>query len=252
MLELSIMFLISNDYWEERESGKKGKGIFARKVIDAGIIIGDYTGKVIPMADENNYGKDEHLYLMYYSDEALIYPDLSKPGIYLLNHSCTPNCWMYTYKGHTLFFSLRKIFPGEELTVSYLLSPLDKNCKNCTHSCDCREVICFQSMHLSDARYEKWSKFHDKEEKKTKVETVAMHKPLQPLSKYPQSIPDDPIYTLFGSKIVQPVSLPDKKMPSLTSLRKYIRETGKKIIFPELDLEVLGIYEDLIVSKSYK
>ena len=244
------MFLISNDRWEERESGKKGKGIFATKPLEAGVIIGDYTGKVIPMADENDYGKDEHLYLMYYSDEALIYPDLIAPGIHLLNHSCTPNCWMYTYKGHTLFFTLRKIFPGEELTVSYLLSPLDKNCKNCTHSCDCREAICFQSMHLSEARYEKWSYFHEKEENKTKSEKVEMYKTLPPLSKYPKNIEDDKIYTLFGSKTAEPLILDDKKLPSSHELRRVIRETGKRITFPEIGIEVLGIYEDLIISRQ--
>lgn len=243
---------MQDDSWEVRDSGKKGKGVFVKQILEPGVIIGDYTGKVIPMAHENDYGKDEHLYLMYYSDEALIYPDLKKPGIHLLNHSCTPNCWMYTYKGHTLFFTLRRTFPGEELTVNYLLSPLDKSCKNCTHSCDCREVICFQSMHLSEARYDKWSEFHDAEQAKTTADPVEMNKQLSPLKEYPKSIADDPIYTLFGSKIVEPLILDMGKLLSIAELREIIRETGQKIRFPKLDLEVLGIHEDLIISNSLR
>jgi len=244
------MFLIPNSAWVEKESGKKGKGIFAKTEIEAGVVIGDYTGQVIPMSDENNYGNDKHLYLMYYSDEALIYPDLSKPGIHLLNHSCTPNSWMYTYKGHTLFFTLRKIFPGEELCVSYLLSPLDSSCKSCSHTCDCREELCFQSMHLSTARYAKWSAFHEEQEKKTKMQEVKMYKNLPALEDYPDRIEDDLIYTLFGTKTREPVISNSKCLPSLLAMRKMIRTSGRRIVFPEIGIIVEGIYEDLVISKS--
>ena len=109
-----FMFLIPEDHWEVRCTKEKGKGIFAKKEIKAGTIIGDYLGKIIKTAEYDLDKDKKGLFLMYFTDRASIYPDLKKPGIHLLNHSCSPNCWIYTFKGHTLFFALRKIEPGEE------------------------------------------------------------------------------------------------------------------------------------------
>lgn len=246
------MFLIPNDTWEIKNSEKKGKGIFAKKDIEAGVIIGDYLGKAIRIQDEETYDSGKNFYSMYYSDTTLIIPTpdkIKKPGIHLLNHSCTPNCWMYTLKGHTLFFSLRKIFSGEELTVSYLLSPLDEECKPCTHLCECNGVICFQTMHLSEKRYKDWDKFHEMEEKKTKPEEVEFGEELKKLSSYPKNIEDNPIYPLFGTKISGVQKLTNQVMPPIADLRKIIRENGKAVEFEELHVRVLGILENLIISE---
>ena len=41
------MFLLSEDYLQIRKTKKKGFGVFAKKRIKAGTVIGDYLGKVI-------------------------------------------------------------------------------------------------------------------------------------------------------------------------------------------------------------
>ena len=113
------MFLIPEDFWEVRKTAEKGLGVFAKKEILAGTVIGDYLGKVIKTAEYDLERDAKGLFLMYLNDSASIYPDLSKPGIHLLNHSCEPNCWIYCFRGHTLFFALRNIKKGEELYCHY-------------------------------------------------------------------------------------------------------------------------------------
>lgn len=244
------MFLLEDDAWEIKESGTMGRGVFAKKDIAPGVIIGDYIGEVIPMADESKYEGDDHFYLMYYSDEVTISPNPKTPGVHLLNHSCTPNCWMYTYKGHTLYFALRHIFPGEELTISYLLSPQDEECKPCTHLCACNGAICHQSMHLSEKRYEKWDAFHEKEEQKTTPAKVTPGSMLPLLDSYPENIPDNPIYTLFGSNQKDSLVCEENVMPIVEKVRAMIRQSGKTLLFPKLHLQVLGVFEDLIITKQ--
>ncbi len=193
------MFLITNDFWQIKKTKDKGFGVFAKKEIITGTIIGDYLGKVIKTA-EYDLEKDRFgLYLMYYSDEASIYPNLKKPGPHLLNHSCTPNCWIYIHRGHTLFFTLRKIKIGEELTISYLLSPKDENCKDCPHDCKCKSASCTGTMHLAQDKYEKWQQFQNLKKKKTKTPKPVFGKNLSKLPTYPKTIPNNPIYTQISN-----------------------------------------------------
>lgn len=184
------MFLISEDFWEVRETKEKGLGVFTRKEIKQGTVIGDYLGKVIKTEEYDLCKDSEGLYLMYLTDEASIYPNLEKPGIHTLNHSCKPNCWIYTHKGHTLFFALRDIKRGEELTISYLLSP-NEYCKPCSHICKCRSKVCTGTMHLSKEKYERWQEFQTKEKKKAGVVRFVFNKNLPRLKSYPKKIDSD-------------------------------------------------------------
>ena len=191
------MFLIDKHSWETRMTAEKDLGIFAKKAIKRGVVIGDYLGKVIQTAEYELENDKRCLYLMYFSDTASIYPNLKKPGIHLFNHSCEPNCWIYTYKGHTLFFALRKIKPGEEFTIPYLLSPKDETCKPCTHICKCNSQFCTGTMHLSQVKYEKWQNFQNKLKKETKTPKVVFGKNLPKLTSYPRLIPNNPIYRII-------------------------------------------------------
>ncbi len=180
------MFLIKKDSWEVKETEEKGLGIYAKKEIKKGTVIGDYLGKVIK-TKEFDFNKDKkNLYLMYLSDQASIYPNLEKPGIHLINHSCTPNCWIYIYKGHTLFFAIKDIKPAEELTISYLLAPRDKNCLDCPHVCKCDSKNCTKTMHLSEVEYQKWQDFQKSETGKTRRSKVIFGKNLPKLKLYPK------------------------------------------------------------------
>lgn len=183
------MILLPRNYWEIRNTKNKGRGLFAIKDIPKGIVIGDYIGKIIhpleAIIDEENF------YLMYYHDHAVISPDLEKPGVYLLNHSCIPNAFLYIYKGHTLAFALRQISKGEELTIPYLLSPKDKFCDPCPHICRCENLKCSGTMHLSKEKYDKWRKFGDTRARETKRERIRYGKELPLLTSYPKKISED-------------------------------------------------------------
>lgn len=114
------MILLDQSYWSVFHSPGKGRGIKAKKSIPKGTIIGDYTGKVIsPEEDSDSHG----VYGMSWSDTFVIMPNKRGIGLHVINHSCEPNCTMYPYHGHMLYVSLRKILPGEELTVSYMIEP---------------------------------------------------------------------------------------------------------------------------------
>lgn len=234
------MFLLPTTTWEMKTTAKKGRGIFAKKDIEPGTIIGDYLGILVPEEEEDTYEKGDDLFLMYYDEKVTIYPDPAKPGIHILNHSCEPNVWMFTYKGHTLYFSLRKIFKGEELTVAYLLSPLDADCEPCVHLCHCEAPSCTGSWHLSQKRYDQWSDFDDKMAAKTKAPPLEAKQHLSLLDKYPDEIADDPIYTLFGSMHKRPLVIQEKTFPTLHKIRELIRTSGRQLSYPKLGITIRG------------
>lgn len=250
MLYSFFMFFLKDSEWETKKTEKKGRGVFTKVDIEPGTIIGDYLGQVVHPADEATIQDEACFYLMYYHDRASIFPDLKKPGIYLINHSCIPNVWMYTYRGHTLFFATRKIFKGEELLVNYLLSPLDESCKPCEHMCHCGTILCHSTMHLTEKKYDLWSEFHDKEMGETKRERIRYKTMLPPLDKYPNEIKDHPLYTMFGYPKESSLVVKGKKIPSTKDLRLLIRNSGRKLLFPELKIEILGIEDDVVYSKE--
>lgn len=181
--------MLFNEYWETRITKNKGKGLFAKKDILKGAIIGDYLG--IILRPEDAIIDEENFYLMYYTDRAVISPNLKKPGVHLINHSCVPNCFLYIYKGHTLAFALSDIKKGAELTIPYLLPPKDKFCNPCLHVCNCGNLKCAKTMHLSKNIYDKWKKFSEIEAQKTKMGKITYGKELPMLSNYPKKITQD-------------------------------------------------------------
>jgi hypothetical protein len=183
------MILLPNDYWEIKETKNKGRGIFAKKEISKGTIIGDYLGRIVHPKDA--IVDEENFYLMYYHDKAAIAPDLKQPGVHLLNHSCVPNAWLYTYSGHTLAFALKDIARKTEITIPYLLSPKDEFCNPCPHVCECNDAHCTKNMHLTKDEYDKWRKLNEKWAKKTKRERIRYGKELPHLSNYPKTIPNE-------------------------------------------------------------
>jgi hypothetical protein len=182
------MFLIDKSYWEIRETKNKGRGVFAKKPILKGTIIGDYVGKLIHIKEIDFDAEKKNLYLMNYSDEIGIYPNLKEPGVHLLNHSCSPNCYIYKFKDRILVFALKIIQKNEELTIHYLLPP-KTNCKNCTHICYCESKNCSGSLHLSGEKYKIWQEFQEKQ--KVKVNKKCIKEGiLKPLTNYPKSVPE--------------------------------------------------------------
>lgn len=243
------MILLEKDYWEVKTTKNKGQGLFAKKDLGPGVVIGDYLGKVLRNAEIDIPKEQESFYLMYYHDQASIYPNLEKPGIHLLNHSCIPNCALFTDQGHILFFTLRHIFAAEELTVAYMLSPKTSFCEPCNHTCKCGSKLCTNSMHLSEERYDKWRSFQELQVRKTKRKRISYNKSLPPLTSYPKIIPDHQIYSLFGTTIKPAKRLTHTSLPSLKKLRKLIRQTGRTLEFPSLNKRIAGVADNLVISE---
>ena len=89
----------------------------------------------------------------------LTYDILGNPknaGVELVNSSCAANCAMYPYKGHILYFALRKI-TGEELTVYYHIGTADEHDIACAkHICHCGSKVCTGTFHESTASLNAW------------------------------------------------------------------------------------------------
>jgi hypothetical protein len=107
---------------------------------------------------------------------------------------------MYVYRGHTLFFALRDISEGEELTISYLLSPKDDTCAPCTHMCKCKSPVCTGTMHLSEEKYTAWQEFQRIKTNQPKLAPAFVGKVLPKLTVYPIIDIHHPIYTYMNSQ----------------------------------------------------
>src|SRR4051812_33211614 len=115
-----LMFLLNKSFWEVRKTKSTGRGVFARKIIEGGTVLGDYIGEIMSPEEDNDEGG---IYGMWINSTTIVNADPAAEGIHLINHSCEPNVAMYSYKGHILYFALRKIFPGEQLVIQYLIDP---------------------------------------------------------------------------------------------------------------------------------
>ena len=191
-----------NPKLEVRKSPIEGKGLFATADIKKGDVLLVMGGYIITTDDEvnckNNFLVDNAIDLHEnYSISPLTENQKKMMPQHYINHSCKPNCWIYTYCGHTLFFAIRNIKAGEELTISYLLPPKDATCNPCTHNCRCGSKTCTGTMHLTKEKFKKWQKFQDKEKKKTKIAKFVFGKNLLKLKLYPKIIPNNSIYKVI-------------------------------------------------------
>lgn len=244
------MFLIDNSTWKIVSTPNKGRGVYAKKEISPGIVIGDYLGKLV--YSSRIMQKRGTFYDMEWNHRYSIYPDLKSPGVHLINHSCEPNCAMYPYKGHTLYIALRRIFPGEELTVQYLLGTPDEEDEKCLDTCHCGSPFCHGTMHnpqfINDAYIELEEQLSGEYFKKIPVKIGEY---LSPLKEYPDAVPDYPLYDLFGSAKKSPLVIKEKSLPNVMQIRKLIRESGKQLEYPLVGFRVSGILRGHIVGISF-
>lgn len=243
------MILLPQKSWGVKPTKTKGLGLFTKRVIKPGTIIGDYLGKVLRNRELDINIDPANFYLMYYHNNASIFPDLEIHGIHNINHSCTPNIALFIFQGHTLFFALRHIFPGEELTVSYMLSPQDEHCNPCPHICNCGSKVCKENMHLSKESYDLWQEFQKEMAKKDKRKRISYNSSLSKLTNYPKIISDNQVYSLFGITEKPPLINLSQKLLTVVETRRLIRKSGRVIDFPNLKQKVLGVENNqLIVS----
>ena len=115
-----------------------GKGCFAAKTFKRGKKIGEYTGERISDFEATKRGRNRRiLRICYINSRWSLDGARGGNGTHYINHSCEPNAYMKNLYGHVLFFALRDIQPGEEITVDYeqTLHPDSKRCHCGVPSC---------------------------------------------------------------------------------------------------------------------
>jgi len=233
------MFL--NPNIEVRETEEYGKGIFATAEIEPGAIIGDYLG-IVTKPDEGPEHEDGSVYDMWYSDEADICPSHEEDGVHLLNTSCEPNCAMTAIDRHTLLFALRRIYPGEELTYDYFMGDQEEDCDAGTDNCKCGSEFCRGTIYSNPKAYDEWDEYLEALIGDSPEEPPVPYGEMLPsLDEYPESIDDNPIYSLWGTHVCEPLECDTEIFGDLAAIRNAIRESGRQLKFTDLNVIVEGV-----------
>ena len=121
-----------------KKSKINGKGCFAIVSFRRGKKIAEYTGERITDLEARRRARKRR-YLRICDIDGRVSLDGSRGGngTHYINHSCRPNAYMKNLYGHVLFFALRDIAPGEEITVDYeqTLLPDSKRCHCGAENC---------------------------------------------------------------------------------------------------------------------
>jgi hypothetical protein len=127
---------------EIRKSPIDGKGCFASAFFPKGRKIAEYAGELISRREVARRIRTRRKHRIcalnsYWSLDG----SRGGNGTHYINHSCRPNSYMRITHGHLLFFALRDILPGEEITCDYISThhPDDYRCR-CRAS-ECRGTI---------------------------------------------------------------------------------------------------------------
>ncbi|MGQ9888574.1 MAG: SET domain-containing protein [Aggregatilineales bacterium] len=151
MLDLPSSYL--SPKLEVRDTGAKGRGVFALQPIRAGELVAAWGGTVVPAAALNCVSGDLMLLGVQIEEGLYLVSDRSGPGDYI-NHSCNPNAGI---AGSHLLVAMRDIAPGEEVCFDYAMtdsSPYDE------FECACGAPNCRGRVTGSDWRLpELWQRY---------------------------------------------------------------------------------------------
>ena len=121
-----------------RKSAINGKGCFATIPFKRRRKIAEYTGERISDLEARRRARNRQVLRICDIDGRFSLDGArGGNGTHYINHSCQPNAFMRTLYGHVLFFALRDIRPGEEITIDYeqTLHPDSKRCLCGAPSC---------------------------------------------------------------------------------------------------------------------
>ena len=112
--------------YEVRRSDIHGNGVFARRTIEAGERIVEYTGERITSDEsairaERSGGPVNHTFFFSLADGNVIDGGSGGNDARFINHACEPNCEAYEEDGKVFIYSLQEIEKGEELNYNYAL-----------------------------------------------------------------------------------------------------------------------------------
>ncbi len=103
------------------ESEIEGKGCFATRFFPKRRKIAEYTGELITEREAARRARRRrHLRVCAINSRWSLDGSTGGNGTHYVNHSCAPNAFMKILHGHILFFALRDIHAGEEITVDYV------------------------------------------------------------------------------------------------------------------------------------
>ena len=118
-----------------------GKGCFATFPFRRGRKIAEYAGERISNAEARRRAARRILRICGIDDRWSLDGSRGGNGTHYINHSCSPNSFTRTLYGHLIFFALRDIQAGEEITIDYeeTLHPDAKRC--ICRAANCRGTI---------------------------------------------------------------------------------------------------------------
>ena len=121
-----------------RGSHINGKGCFATIHFARGRKIAEYTGERISDREaKRRAGGRAKLRICDIDGRWSLDGSHGGNGTHYINHSCEPNSYMKIIYGHILFYALRDISPGEEITIDYVetLHSDQKRCRCGAQTC---------------------------------------------------------------------------------------------------------------------
>jgi SET domain-containing protein len=121
-----------------RKSKINGQGCFASVPFKRARKIAEYTGERISDLEGRKRARKRRILRICDVDGRFSLDGArGGNGTHYINHSCEPNAYMKIVYGHVLFFALRDIHPGEEITIDYeqTLHPDSKRCFCGAKSC---------------------------------------------------------------------------------------------------------------------
>jgi hypothetical protein len=242
------MFILPETAYEVRGTKKKGRGVFARAVIEGGTVIGDFIGTVAPPDIEDGLAE---VVCYWRSPNDVIVPDMNQIGVHIINHSCVANCAFFPYKGHVLVIALRRIFPEEELSLFYAVEPPEWDTMDYFFRCSCGSELCRGTLYAPADYFERFLQFEKKMHGVYFRRRIAPYGEVVPrLKKYPKNVKDFPMYDLFGSEESPVKTFSDRKLPTVPELRRRIRESGCRLSFRNLGVVVLGMRGKLLLVEQ--
>ncbi len=124
-----------------KKSGINGRGCFAAVPLAAREKIGEFMGERISHREAaRRVAQGGKISICELDDHWSIDASRGGDATAFINHSCAPNCFSRVTRGHLLFFALRDIAAGEELTLDY--RPSQHPGRRCTcGAATCRGVM---------------------------------------------------------------------------------------------------------------
>jgi uncharacterized protein len=118
-----------------------GRGLFARGELPARRKLGELSGELVRLPEAWNTAAAQHkIYLVQVSARRAL--DCSRGNHFkYLNHSCAPNCYLRVHRLRVEVYALRRIVPGEELTVDYGETPHRNGMRCSCGAANCRGIL---------------------------------------------------------------------------------------------------------------